>query len=148
MQFNCNQIFLLFILGLVMYGCKPNFVTPIDARLIGRWQAAPITDDYEEIWNFEKNNHLTITINGDTNLFVANASAGGQQALNYIEYGINKGITKTKLIMDTYFYDPSRERGKRTPYFIFLKLTKNKMYLYSIDHDIKGGIQKDFTKID
>ncbi len=141
-----TRYFLLFVGLFSLWGCKPNFITPVEKRIIGSWRLSPQRDDYEEIWTFKDNNQMHIVVNGDTTYFVLDPELGGK-TVNYMEYAIQQGFTKVRMNMDSFFYDPSREADRKVPYFLFLELNKKEMYIYSIDNEIKGSRQFGFTKI-
>lgn len=126
----------MFLLG----SCKPNTFKPASKLLLGTWIKSPQGDTLET-WTFTEDK-LVIKKGTDT-LHVQNPESGYQP---YIDYTLKKKLTKVKLYMDGYFYDPSRDPNKPVPYFLFLKLTKKDMYLYSIDDGVKGSIQFEFTK--
>lgn len=126
----------MFLLG----SCKPNTFKPASKLLLGTWIKSPQGDTLET-WTFTEDK-LVIKV-GDDTLYFENPESGYQP---YIDYTLKKKLTQVRLYPDGYFYDPSRDPDKPAPYFLFLKLKKQYMYLYSVDDNIKGGIQIEFTK--
>jgi len=139
-----NKILIIIILsglGLIVNNCRPNFISPVNKRLIGSWTASPKGDTLE-VWTFTSDHKLYITKGSDT-LYYPDPANG--QAIPYIVYDINKGLGKVRLYVDGYFYDPSKEGNDRS-YFQIFKLKKDELYLYSVDGKIDGSTQKGFTR--